>query len=177
MDEHPEQIFPVTHFTNSSEKIDRYEIINRNQHQKQMSLWDELNLNDIHDDEYNVIEEKELQRQQEEEENEIRASWKINDYVLIYSRSKDQWTDGKIVRIDGTNKTNEWLIVRYGKTKKKTKKIQRNCQDIKLIPHDHPIHFDAASLCLIYSYDVEEWCDGEVENIFTDAQGEWMKVK
>eukprot|EP01084_Bolivina_argentea_P256330 431530_1 len=154
-DELPDEISPISRFTNSSEKIDRYEIEIQNQHRKQMSLWDELNSNDIEkfQDEYNEVEQKELQRQQEQEENEIRASWNINDYVFIYSRSNDEWTDGKIIKIDGSNiKRNEWLHVRYGKTKNKTKKIQRNCKDIKPIPADHPIYFNIGSLCLIYSY-------------------------
>eukprot|EP01083_Nonionella_stella_P057777 151538_1 len=179
-DELPDEISPISRFTNSSEKIDRYEIEIQNQHRKQMSLWDELNSNDIEkfQDEYNEVEQKELQRQQEQEENEIRVSWNINDYVFIYSRSNDEWTDGKIIKIDGSNiKRNEWLHVRYGKTKNKTKKIQRNCADIKPIPDDHILSLNKGSKCLIYSNIIQLWCEGKVASVYRDKDGEWLRIK
>eukprot|EP01084_Bolivina_argentea_P224400 379466_1 len=91
---------------------------------------------------------------EEEKESHIRATWKKNSYCLIYSRSENKWYDAKIEKIftndgDETKQSqlcNEWLIVKY-KNNKKTKKIQRNCADIKPIPDDHILSLNKGSKC------------------------------
>eukprot|EP01084_Bolivina_argentea_P098411 176869_1 len=99
-------------------------------------------------------------------------------YCLIYSRSKDKWYDAKITSIDGENK-HEWLTVKYGNKRKKSKKIQRACKDIKPIPLDHAIFFKIGSHCEIYSRSIfcDEWRNGKVINIYHDDDGEWLTIK
>eukprot|EP01084_Bolivina_argentea_P263944 446935_1 len=74
-------------------------------------------------------------------------------------------------------KHEEWLVVRYGPNNKKTKKIQRNCADIKLLPLDHASYFKQGSTCKIYSHLISSWCNGQVIEIFRDNEGEWLKIK
>eukprot|EP01083_Nonionella_stella_P037334 101757_1 len=74
----------------------------------------------------------------EYEEQEIRASWEINDLCLIFSRSKDKWFIGKIKQIDHLNKVDELTIV-YGKHNGRTKKVNRNHKDVK--PYSSVIQF------------------------------------
>ncbi len=54
----------------------------------------------------------------------IRLSWNIGSYCLIYSRKYKKWFSGKIINIFIHQKTNEeWLVVEYNKKSKK--EIQR----------------------------------------------------
>eukprot|EP01084_Bolivina_argentea_P319805 554737_1 len=61
-----------------------------------------------------------------------RVSWNLYSECLIYSRSKQKWFPGKIIKIFTDVFNEEWLIIRYNKTQKKD--IQRFSADIK------PIH-------------------------------------
>eukprot|EP01083_Nonionella_stella_P164841 546879_1 len=174
--------------TNTNQRIDQYDL--EHQLSKRLSLWDDISLAADHLDDEVDAEEKELQRQQvpiihshyiinkeKQDEDAAREAWTTKDIVSVYSRGKDTWFEGTIERIEGTKKHNEWLIVRYGKTMQKTKKIQRACSDIKPIPANHPIFIKQGSNCSIYSYDTDTWCKGEVTSIYHDKDGEWLKVK
>ena len=105
--------------------------------------------------------------------DETRAEWVVGDHVRIYSRSADKWYDGQVTEItDHTlpngrrgSKSDEWLVVKY-KNGKKTKRIQRNCADIKPVPQDHILSLRAGSRCLIYSRKFEIWMQGEVLRVF-----------
>eukprot|EP01084_Bolivina_argentea_P286405 491278_1 len=57
-----------------------------------------------------------------------RENWKVNSFCMIYSRSKSQWFEGKIIEIYGELE-DEWLVVKYNN--KSTKEIQRNSKDLK----------------------------------------------
>eukprot|EP01084_Bolivina_argentea_P105720 189319_1 len=105
-----------------------------------------------------------------DEEAELKGILDINDFCLIYSRSKEQWFKGKIINITGSGKT-EWLVVTYGKT---TKKIQRCSEYIRAIPKFHPENFRKGSKCKIL--DSQNWCDGKIEDIIHDEKGEWLRV-
>lgn len=101
---------------------------------------------------------------------------------MIYSRSNKKWYDGKIENIitvtddnDHNKQVTEWLIVRYNN--KKTKRIQRNCNDIKPIPNNHNVLLKKKSFCLIYSNITKLWCKGQIISIFNDKEGEWLKIK
>eukprot|EP00484_Ammonia_sp_Unknown_P016751 CAMPEP_0197041218 /NCGR_PEP_ID=MMETSP1384-20130603/17796_1 /TAXON_ID=29189 /ORGANISM="Ammonia sp." /LENGTH=491 /DNA_ID=CAMNT_0042472099 /DNA_START=36 /DNA_END=1511 /DNA_ORIENTATION=- len=122
-------------------------------------------------------------------EEQQREKWKVGSPCLIYSRSENRWYDAKITKIineGGDEKTveeekqaaltQEWLIVNY-KNGKKNKRIQRKCQDIKPIPSDHILSLKKGSICLIYSSIIKLWCEGKVISVFTDEDGEWLKVK
>ena len=60
----------------------------------------------------------------------IRLSWNISSFCLIYSRKSKKWCNGKIIDVYMDKKTNQkWLTVKYSKTNKK--KIQRFNKNIK----------------------------------------------
>eukprot|EP01083_Nonionella_stella_P084699 234537_1 len=108
-------------------------------------------------------------------EEEMRAHWCIGSLCLIYSRSKTKWFKGKITSI--YSETNEeWLRVKYGANFHKTKSIQRYSKYIIPIIEDQSSLFRKGSICSIYSYTTNSWCNGEVMKIFSDKDGEWMKV-
>eukprot|EP01084_Bolivina_argentea_P077222 140014_1 len=110
--------------------------------------------------------------------NNSRTSWQIGSYCCIYSRSKNKWFDGQIKAIVG-EKDKEWLHVKYGELNhfNRSKKMQRNCSDIKPIANNHPLLIKKHSKCKIYSKDINEWYIAEVIQIFVDDEGEWLKVK
>ena len=173
-----------------NEAIDRFS--SNVDHVKRLSLWDELaqidpsqlfqsqaadyyfetEANDYidYDDEYD---DDMTNEEEEEKEMKVRKEWKAEDLCLIYSRSKDKWFDGKISEIRTTEEKIEWLVVKFGEfgKKKKTKKIQRFCKDIKPIPIDHASYIVVGSHDQIFSYISPKWCDGEVIEIFYDEQG------
>merc|ERR1711920_180751 len=97
--------------------------------------------------------DEEEDEDEEEKELAIRKAWKAEDLCLIYSRSKDRWFDGKISEIRITQNV-EWLVVKFGEfgKKKKTKKIQRYCKDVKPIPVDHASYIVVGSHVQIFSY-------------------------
>jgi len=116
--------------------------------------------------------------------DETRAEWAVGSYLKIYSRSADTWYDGKVTEVISSKLTNgrrgsksdEWLVVKY-KNFKKTKRIQRNCQDIKPMPESSVLSLRAGSQCKIYSKRFSIWLQGEVLRVFTDAEGEWLRIK
>eukprot|EP01084_Bolivina_argentea_P042398 78175_1 len=62
-----------------------------------------------------------------------RLTLSVNSPCSIFSRSKQQWFEGHITKIWVDNHTNqEWLVVKYGSNK--SKKIQRFCEDLRVIP-------------------------------------------
>eukprot|EP01084_Bolivina_argentea_P197595 338587_1 len=105
-----------------------------------------------------------------------KHTWSVGSRCLIYSRLKSKWFDGTIMEIYD-EKHEEWLVVEYGPNAKTTKKIQRNCADIKPLPLDHPSYFKVGSICQIYSHLIADWCKGEVIEIYFDNEGEWLKVQ
>eukprot|EP01084_Bolivina_argentea_P317513 550528_1 len=111
------------------------------------------------------------------ESNRARLSWTIGSRCLIYSRSKSKWMQAEIIDIKGKEK-DEWLVVKYGETndtsKRKKKQIQRYCEDIK--PND-AYSYQVGSKCQIFSEISTMWCNGEVIEIYTDQEGEWLTVK
>ena len=94
--------------------------------------------------------------------------------MRIYSRSADSWFDGKVTEViahklaNGRrgSRSDEWLVVKY-KNGKKTKRIQRNCPDVKPIPNDSILSLRCGSQCLIYSKKFEIWLQGEVLRVFS----------
>ena len=106
--------------------------------------------------------------------DETRAEWTVGDYVRIYSRSADSWYDGKVTEViahklaNGRrgSRSDEWLVVKY-KNGKKTKRIQRNCPDVKPISSDNILSLRTGSQCLIYSKKFEIWLPGEVLRVFS----------
>eukprot|EP01084_Bolivina_argentea_P195496 335356_1 len=124
-------------------------------------------------------------------EQQIRLSWKVGSFCLIYSRSDNKWHNGQIQSITTSTSDmkeekefdshhakhqNEWLIVKY-KNNKKTKRIQRLCKDIKPIENNYNISLNQHSYCLIYSNVLDIWCKGQIIKIFKDSEGEWLRVK
>eukprot|EP01083_Nonionella_stella_P297776 1010996_1 len=108
--------------------------------------------------------------------NPLPQSWIVGSRCLIFSRTQDKWFEGKITLINGFN-NDEWLTVKYGNTKKNTKRIQRNCKYIKPLPCNHPSQFIIGSKCQIYSDITLSWCYGTIIDIYNDIEGEWLKVK
>ena len=98
---------------------------------------------------------------------------------MIRARSNNKWYNGFIVNIEINiidDLNNEWLIVKYNKNKK-TKKIQRYCNDIKPIPNNNILSLDINSKCLIYSDIDNKWLNGEVISIHKEDDGEWLTIK
>jgi len=103
-----------------------------------------------------------------------RELWSLNSYVLIYSRSKQKWFEGQIIKIYGSLH-DEWLVVKYNV--KSTKEIQRNSTDIKPIPSDNIKSLRVGKQCLILSEYSNIWYQGEVLSVLNDDEGEWLAIK
>ena len=70
-------------------------------------------------------------------ESPANDSYRSSMHCQVYSRSDQQWTVGVISGVSTEEKTErEWLTVKYGDSKKKTKDIQRFCSDLKPIGID-----------------------------------------
>eukprot|EP01084_Bolivina_argentea_P122917 217837_1 len=67
-----------------------------------------------------------------------RENWKVNSFCMIYSRSKQQWFEGKIIKTYG-KLDDEWLVVKYNN--KSTKEIQRNSKDLKPVSLNSVLSF------------------------------------
>eukprot|EP01084_Bolivina_argentea_P219451 372199_1 len=110
-----------------------------------------------------------LNVQQQYNTDSNRETWKINTWLLIFSRSKDEWFPGKIEQV-----IDNWFVVKYGKT---TKKIQRNSNNLQPFPLNHRSLWKIGSKCKIYSPKIHLWCNGEIIDIYYDSEGEWLKIK
>merc|ERR1712228_95073 len=103
-----------------------------------------------------------------------RENWNLHSYLLIYSRSKQQWFQGQITRIVG-KLHNEWFMVKYNN--KFTKEIQRNSRDLKAIPSDSIYSLRTSSKCLILSDYANLWYIGNILSILMDDGEEWLAIK
>eukprot|EP00484_Ammonia_sp_Unknown_P000642 CAMPEP_0197021560 /NCGR_PEP_ID=MMETSP1384-20130603/2472_1 /TAXON_ID=29189 /ORGANISM="Ammonia sp." /LENGTH=258 /DNA_ID=CAMNT_0042449413 /DNA_START=134 /DNA_END=906 /DNA_ORIENTATION=+ len=109
------------------------------------------------------------------DQSSLRAAWKAGSPCLIYSRSQRKWMDAEITTIEHAINDEEWMKVKY---KSSTKRIQRYCQDIQPVANDHPSRIQKGSKLRIKHSEIsDEWCFGEVVKVFTDHEGEWLKVK
>eukprot|EP01083_Nonionella_stella_P109896 321035_1 len=148
---------------------------------EEVDIDDQDDLQDAFQDGFSDDEDDDIPRRHlvhlyvKDHEQLARLSWTIQSNLLIFSRSKQKWYEGKIEKINGQLQE-EWLVVRYD-SNRKTKEIQRNSTDVKPLPSNHPLALQKGSLCSVYSDKTYNWYKGEIINVFNDAEGEWLKVK
>jgi len=72
---------------------------------------------------------------------QTRLSWTAGSLCSVFSRTKKQWVDGRVIEAYVDTESNaEWLTVKYGRKSKK--KMQRFCRDVKAAQSDDSYQFD-----------------------------------
>ena len=119
-----------------------------------------------------------------------RILLKQDSQCEIWSRSKKKWYSAIVKQIYIDPKDHkEWFVVKYDK--KKSKKIQRFCNDLRVIPSqasliqqqrnasDRRRFLKVFSTCQVYSNDKHKWFDGFVQEIYIEPKSntEYLIIK
>ena len=102
--------------------------------------------------------------------------WKVGQQCEKYSNSQHKWIKAKVIDIfeddDG-----EWVKIKYGG---KRVELLSNSPEIRVYSEENTNRLDKwkkGAQCELFSRTKGEWVDAQIINIFSDEEGDWLRVQ